>query len=177
MRSVGVVATALSHRVSSDQNGEGGAEVVREKDSATEDGERIRVWSPPPGFGRVVFDGAWLGTLAGGVVGLLPSLAGAFFLIPVGAAVGLAHGLFFALGGWGGGWIAVRLGIAKRKVLALFIGVVLTGLIYPFVVTAFIDDVDPILAWGVSFLAVVMGAFRGRDYGRLIETTISDVTD
>ena len=147
------------------------------KGSAMEVGERIRVWSQPPRFGRVVYDGGWLGTLAGGVVGLLPSLAGAFFLIPIGAAVGLAHGLFFALGGWGGGWIAVRLGIAKRKVLALFIGLVLTGLIYPFLVTAVIDEVDPILAWGVSFLAVVIGAFRGRDYGRRIETTISVVTD
>lgn len=103
-----------------------------------DDGERIRVWSQSPGFGRVVFDGGWLGTFAGGVVGLLPSLAGAFFLIPIGAAVGLAHGLFFALGAWGGGWIAVRLGVAKRKVPALFIGVVLTGLIYPFAVTAVI---------------------------------------
>ena len=142
-----------------------------------ENGERIRIWSQYPGLGRVVFDGGWLGTLAGGVVGLLPSLAGAFFLIPIGAAVGLGHGLFFALGGWGGGRIAVRLGIAKQKVLALFIGLVLTGLIYPFVVTAVIDEVDPILAWGVSFLAVVIGAFRGRDYGRRIETTVSVVID
>ena len=132
-----------------------------------EDRERIRIWSQPPAFGRVLFDGGWLGTLAGGVVGLLPSLAGAFFLIPIGAAVGLAHGLFFALGAWGGGWIAARLGIVKRKVPALLIGVVVIGLIYPFVITAVIDQVDPLLAWGVSFLAVVIGAFRGRDYSRL----------
>lgn len=68
-----------------------------------EDGERIPIWSQPPAFGRVLFDAGWLGTLAGGVVGLLGSRAGAFFLIPIGAAVGLAHGVLFALGGWGGG--------------------------------------------------------------------------
>lgn len=134
-----------------------------------EDRERIRIWSQPPAFGRVLFDGGWLGTLAGGVVGLLPSLGGVFFLIPIGAAVGLAHGVFFALGGWGGGWVTVRMGIAKVKVLALFIGVAVTGLIYPLVITALIDQVDPLLAWGVSFLAVVIGAFKGRDYSRLGE--------
>lgn len=137
-----------------------------------EDEERIRIWSQPPTFGRVLFDGAWLGALAGGVVGLLPSLAGAFFLIPIGAGVGLAQGLFFALGAWGGGWVAVRLGLAKRKVPALLIGVVATGLIYPFVITAVLDQVEPIIAWGVSFLAVVIGAFRGRDYNRRDDRTV-----
>lgn len=139
-----------------------------------ENRERIRIWSGPPAFGRVVFDGGWLGALAGGVVGLLPSLAGAFFLIPIGAAVGLAHGVFFALGAWAGGWIVVRLGIAERKVLALFVGVVVTGVIYPFVITAVIDQVDPLLAWAVSFLAVAIGAFRGRDYSRLTEPTVTE---
>jgi len=144
------------------------------KDSGVEDRERIRIWSEPPAFGRVVFDGGWLGTLAGGVIGLLPSLAGAFFLIPIGAVVGLAHGMFFALGAWAGGRIAVRLGIAKRKVLALFIGVVLTGLVYPFLITAILDQVDLLLAWVVSFLAVAIGAFRGRDYGGPTEPTVTD---
>lgn len=144
------------------------------KDRVVEDRERIRIWSEPPPFGRVVFDGGWLGTLAGGVVGLLPSLAGAFFLIPIGAVVGLAHGMFFALGAWAGGWIAVRLGIAKRKVLALFIGLVVTGLVYPFVITAILDQVDLLLPWVVSFLAVAIGAFRGRDYGRLREPSVTD---
>lgn len=143
-----------------------------------EDGERNRIWSQPPSFGRVLFDGAWLGTLAGGVVGLLPSFAGVFFLIPIGAAVGLAHGAVFALGGWAGGWIGVRLGGVRRKILALFVGVVGTGLIYPFVITAVIGQVDLLLAWGVSFLAVVAAAFRGRDYSRLrSRSTASDVTE
>lgn len=131
-----------------------------------ESAERLRIWSQPPGFGRALFDGAWLGALAGGAVGLLPSLAGAFFLIPVGAGVGLAHGVLFALGGWAGGWIAVRTGVAKRKVMALFFGVVITGLIYPFVITAVVDEMEPVIVWGISFLAVLIGAFRGRDYSR-----------
>lgn len=68
---------------------------------------------------------------------------------------------------------------ADRKCVPLFYGgeATLIDSSCPFVVTAVIDQVDPLLAWGVSFLAVVIGAFRGRDYGQLIETTISDVTD
>ena len=139
-----------------------------------EDRERVRIWSEPPALRRVLFDGGWLGALAGGVVGLLPALAGAFFLIPIGAAVGLAHGVFFALGAWAGGWIAVRLGIVRRKVLALWVGVVAAGLIYPFLITAVIDQVDPLIAWAVSLLAVAIGAFRGRDYTRRREPGVTE---
>lgn len=60
---------------------------------------------------------------------------------------------------------------ADRKCVPLFYGgeATLIDSSCPFVVTAVIDQVDPLLAWGVSFLAVVIGAFRGRDYGQLIE--------
>lgn len=65
----------------------------------------------------------------------------------------------------------MRVGLAKRKVRALFIGVVATGLIYPFLITAALDQADPLLAWVVSLLAAVIGAFRGRDYSRRAQAT------
>lgn len=93
-------------------------------------------WDADPDWPRFLFEGWRFGALGGGLLGLVVGLhpdylrSGEFLLFTlIGVLLGMVYGLVVAVVSWPLGLLLLRVGVARRKALALTVAVVLLGVV------------------------------------------------
>ena len=124
-------------------------------------------WARPPSVRRLFVEGASLGSLFGGLVGVADLFESGPLGVFLGIAFGMSFGLCFAVGGLAIGWMLVRSRAVRRKGLAIAFGVAITAI----VTAAFIaagGTVDPLFVVAACVVAVAVAIWRGHHYDRAV---------